>query len=414
MTQFAILLLFVFILINMFNYYLEILNLKWMLKNGSKVPNGFENYLDQSLVYKMQNYTLSNSKFGVVESLFGEIILVVFIFGGLLDKYNNWIVSLDLHFVFAGILFFIAIMIVSSFISIPFSLYSTFKLEKKFEFNKATPKIWILDFIKSLTLSVVFMSILIGVALLLVNSLPNSWWIATWFFFLVFSIFIMFISPYVLEPLFNDFKPLEDEELDAMIKEKCEQTGIHVDKIFQMDASKRTTHTNAYFSGIGKAKRIVLYDTLLEKLDKKEIVAVLAHEMGHWKKKHVFKNIVVLEIFSLVFAYFAFLVISNNYLIDIFSITEETFFVKAILFFFVSSIILFPFSPMMNILSRKFEREADDFAAELMNGGDELASALIKLSKDNLSNLYPHPFYAKLHYSHPPVVERVNYLKEKS
>ncbi len=413
MTQFAILLLFLFILINMFNYYLEILNLKWMLKKGSKVPSGFENYLDQNLVYKMQNYTLSSSKFGVLESLFGEIVLVVFIFCGLLDKYNSWILSLNLHFVFAGILFFIAIMIVSTFISIPFSLYSTFKLEKKFEFNKATPKIWILDFIKSLALSVVFMSILIGVALLLVNSLPNTWWIATWFFFLIFSIFIMFISPYVLEPLFNDFKPLEDEELDAMIKEKCEQTGIHVDKIFQMDASKRTTHTNAYFSGIGKAKRIVLYDTLLEKLDKKEIVAVLAHEMGHWKKKHVLKNIVILEIFSLVFAYFAFLVISNNYLIDIFSITEATFFAKVILFLFISSIVLFPFSPMMNILSRKFEREADDFASELMNGGDELASALIKLSKDNLSNLYPHPFYAKLHYSHPPVVERVNYLKEK-
>jgi STE24 endopeptidase len=222
----------------------------------------------------------------------------------------------------------------------------------------------------------------------------------------------MYISPYVIEPLFNKFTPLEGEGLAEKISGMMGKTGIRVSRVFRIDASKRSRHTNAYFTGIGKVKRIVLYDTLLSMMDEGEVLAVLAHEAGHWKKKHVLKMIALFETLSLIGAYAAFRILQSDALADIFHIQGEAFFAKLIILGFIAGIVFFPFTPLFSALSRRHEREADRFAVELAPQPEAMATSLIKLSKDNLSNLHPHPLYAMVYYSHPPVVERVKRIRE--
>ncbi|HDO25920.1 MAG TPA: M48 family peptidase, partial [Nitrospirae bacterium] len=248
---------------------------------------------------------------------------------------------------------------------------------------------------------------LISVGLWLVSYSPEFWWLWVWGFFLLFSLFIMYISPYVIEPLFNKFTPVDDREMEDRIKDMAEKAGIRVSSIFKMDASKRSRHTNAYFTGIGKVKRIILYDTLLAKMDRDEVIAVLAHELGHWKKKHVLKRIIVSEVMAFAVLYAAFYILQSDFLLQVFSIEADSFFAKVMILGFIGSIIGFPLGPLSSYFSRRHERQADRFACELTGNPNSLASSLIKLSKDNLSNLHPHPLYAAFYYSHPPVVQRV-------
>jgi STE24 endopeptidase len=255
------------------------------------------------------------------------------------------------------------------------------------------------------------MALLISAALFLIQKSPDLWWLWVWSFFLAFEIFMMYLSPYVIEPLFHKFTPLEDEELESGIREIMEKAGIHVSRIFKMDASKRTKHTNAYFTGIGKVKRIVLYDTLVEKMDRDEILSVLAHEVGHWKKKHILKRIVLIEVIALVAIYMSWYFLQSEFLIELFSIDTSSFFAKLVLLSFIAGIISFPFGPLSNWISRKHEDEADRYSFDLTGNGDSMISALVKLSKDNLSNLHPHPLYALFHYSHPPVLERIRKIR---
>jgi STE24 endopeptidase len=301
-----------------------------------------------------------------------------------------------------------------TFISIPFSLYSTFKIENKYGFNTLTPKLWLTDFFKSILISTILIGILISVGLWLVSTSPDYWWLWVWGFFLAFSLFIMYISPYVIEPLFNKFTPIEDKTLEEQIKSTAQKVGIKVSRIFKMDASKRSKHTNAYFTGIGKVKRIILYDTLLEKMDNNEIIAVLAHELGHWKKKHVLKRIIVSEVVAFVVLYISFKILQTDFLSELFSIESSSFFAKIVILGFIGSIVAFPISPLSSYFSRRHEGVADRFACELTGNPESLASSLIKLSKDNLSNLHPHPLYATFYYSHPPVVQRIREIRNIS
>jgi STE24 endopeptidase len=222
---------------------------------------------------------------------------------------------------------------------------------------------------------------------------------------------MLYISPYVLEPLFNKFTPIEDEELEESIKSLLAKAGIKVSRVFKMDASRRTRHTNAYFSGIGPVKRIVLFDTLLDQLNGDEILAVLAHEAGHWKKKHIIKYLMIFEFLALTGAFLCFLLLQSDYLSRLFFISQDNFYVRLFLLGFVASIVLWPLQPLLNALSRHFERQADDFSVDLTGSASALSSALIKLSKDNLSNIHTHPLYAMFNYSHPEVIQRLRRLK---
>ena len=382
------------------------------MRFGLSIPPEFEGKIDENLLKKTQEYEEEKTRFSFISSIFGNVITIIFIFGGLLNIYNSWIASLNWPFILTGILFLLILSYASTFLSIPFSLYSTFKIENKYGFNTTTPKLWLTDFLKSILVSTILMGIVALVGLWLIQSSPNYWWIWVWGFFLIFSLFMMYISPYVIEPLFNKFTPIEEEGIEDKIKKLMQKVNLKVSRVFKMDASKRSRHTNAYFTGIGRVKRIILYDTLLEKMNHDEILSVLAHEAGHWKKKHVLKMIIVLELISLIGIYISFRILQTDLLTALFQIKQGTFFAKVIILGFIGGIISFPFIPLSNYVSRRFEREADRFACELTGNSESMASALIKLSKDNLSNLHPHPFYAAFYYSHPPVVQRIKDIKK--
>ncbi len=384
-----------------------------MKKYGTVIPPEFEGYVDKELLKKVMDYTVEHTRFGFIGSVFNNLVLVIFIFGGLLDIYDTWVSSLGWPFVISGLLFFLILSYAGMFLSIPFSLYSTFKIENKYGFNTMTPKLWLTDFLKSILLSTVITGILVSVGLWLIQSSPNYWWIWVWGFFLAVSLFMMYISPYVIEPLFNKFTPIEEKGLEDKIKDLMQKVKIRVSRVFKMDASKRSRHTNAYFSGIGRVKRIILYDTLLEKMNHDEILSVLAHEAGHWKKKHVLKMIIAAEVLSFIGIYISFTILQTDFLTDLFQIKHGTFFAKIVVLGFIGGIISFAFTPAGNFISRKFEREADRFAYQMTENKEAIISTFIKLSKDNLSNLHPYPLYAAFYYSHPPVVERIKAISAR-
>lgn len=412
MKTYLLIIFFVYLFIIIFSYWLKALNLRHLKKHGATVPPEFKGHINAELLKKTSDYTVENSRFAFVKSVFDNIILILFLFAGLLNVYNSWILSLDWNFILSGLAFFLFLTYAETVISIPFSLYSTFNIENKYGFNTVTPRLWATDFLKSIAITSIIAGILISVGLWLVNSSPDYWWLWIWGFFLAFSLFIMYISPYIIEPLFNKFTPIDDDALEERIKALAEKVGIKVSRIFKIDASKRSRHTNAYFTGIGRVKRIILYDTLLEKLDNDEVIAVLAHELGHWKKKHVLKRIVVSEVVAFVSLYISFKIIQTDFLLRLFSVESGSFFAKVVVLGFLGSIAAFFIGPISSYFSRRHEREADRFACELTGNPGSMAGSLIKLSKDNLSNLHPHPLYAAIYYSHPPVVQRIREIRK--
>ena len=403
-----------YILKETFEYFLQYINLRHIIKYGLIVPDPFRGQVDAGLLKKIQEYTVEKKRFGFITSAFGNLVTIFFFFGGLLNIYNSWISALDLNFMMHGITFFLLLGYASTIISMSFNLYSTFRIENKYGFNTMTPRLWIFDFMKTLLLSTVLIVLVAGIALWIIQASPSFWWIYVWGFFLIFSLFMMYISPYVIEPLFNTFIPIEEEGLEEEIKAHMAKADIKVSRVFKMDASKRSRHTNAYFSGIGKVKRIVLYDTLLEIMNHDEILAVVAHEAGHWKKKHIVKMLIGVEAISFISIYVAFRILQTNFLTDLFRISADTFFAKVIILGFIGSILSFPFIPLNSYISRRFEKEADRFSCELIGKKEAMASSLVKLSKDNLANIHPHPAYATFYYSHPPIVQRVKDIQEMS
>jgi len=321
------------------------------------------------------------------------------------------VVSLHLTFILSGWLFFLVLFYVNDVLSIPFSLYYTFKIENRYGFNTMTFRLWVSDHVKTLFLSSLLLSIVILGGLWLVRWSPRFWWLWVWSFIFLMSIFVMYISPYVIEPLFNRFTPLEDPSLSEGILRLVEKAGIRAGRILKVDASKRSRHTNAYFTGIGKTKRIVLYDTLLEGMNGNEILSVLAHEIGHWKKKHLLKTIALFEVLSITALYLSYRLMQGDLLTTLFHIDHHSFFAKILILVFLAGITALPLKPILHYYMRRHEREADRISQELMGDRESMAKAFIKLSKDNLANLYPHPLYVSLYYSHPPILERIRYIK---
>lgn len=412
MDPYLLLILGLYILKEAFEYVVRYLNLRCMKKAGLAVPPEFEGKMDEGLMKRTRDYETEKTRFSFISSISGNVVTFFFIFGGLLNLYNSWIGSLNLSFIVSGWLFFLLLSYAGEIVSVPFSLYSTFRIENRYGFNTMTIHLWISDFVKSLLISTVMLSIVAPAGLWLIQSSPHHWWLWVWGFLLIFGIFVMYISPYVIEPLFNKFTPVSDESLRDRIIELTEKAGIHARKILRVDASKRSRHTNAYFTGIGKTKRIVLYDTLLEGMEQNEIISVLAHEIGHWKKRHLLKTMAVLEVFSLAALYLCYRLVQGDYLTRLFHISEATLFAKLVLLAFVGGILSIALTPLMNALSRRHEREADRTSYELTGDAQGMAGAFVKLSKENLSNLYPHPLYVAMYYSHPPILERIRYIRE--
>lgn len=389
---------------------LAFLNIRHLEASAADVPSGFEGHVDERLLKRMRDYTVEGTRFALFESVFGALLAAVFVVLAL-RRYDGWLASFGLPFIIHGVVFFMLLIYAEAFLSAPFSLYRAFVIEKRYGFSNMTASLWLSDRAKSLLLTTVLGGVLVGAALWIIKASPALWWLWVWGFFFAFSLFMMYLSPYVIEPLFNRFDEVEDPALKERIREVLAKAGITVAKVQKVDASRRTSHTNAYFTGIGSVKRIVLYDTLLKRLDGDEIVSVLAHETGHWKGRHLMKGVVLMEAVALAVLYASWLLLESGLLEEVFDMPGSSFFAEAVMLGFVSPVAAFPFTPFFSWFSRRHEREADRAAVELSRDPEAFSRALVKLSKDNLSNLYPHPLYAAFYYSHPPVVERVREIR---
>jgi STE24 endopeptidase len=407
LSLWAVAILAAFAITEFLKLLLDHLNLAHMQAKGPVVPPEFSGLIDEDAMKKSLDYARVRTRFGLIGGIFDALLAAAFYFGGILATYDAWVRDLHISFIASGIVFFVLLSYAETLLNIPFALYNTFVIENRYGFNKTTPGLWAADFLKSTLISTVLLCAAISAALWLIGWSPQRWWLWVWSFLFTFSIFMMYVSPYVIEPLFNKFTPLLDEKLDRDVKTLMQQAGIAVQRVFIMDASRRSGHTNAYFTGIGKTRRIVLFDTLIEKTSRGELLAVLAHEAGHWKKKHLFKTLAAFESASLVLFYAAFRLVDSEAPAAALGLHGPSFFARAIVLGLFVGIFSFYLSPLVNYFMRRHERQADDFAVRLTGDKESFKSALVKLSRDNLSNPYPHPLYAIFHYSHPPVLERL-------
>jgi len=407
-------LLLLFLLISGFTLWLRQLNLRHLRRHGDRVPEGFAGTVSQETLARSTAYTLETSRLGLWESLFDDALVLLFLFAGLLPIYDRFIAGLTDSFILQGVLFFLLLTWVQTILEIPFSLYSSFRVEARHGFNTMTPRLWLTDLLTSQAIGSVLLVLMVGVAFWLIHWSPQHWWLWVWGFAALVSLFLMFISPYVIEPLFNRFEPVTEEGLKDEIAAMMARAGLTVGRVVQMDASRRSSHSNAYFTGIGKVKRIVLFDTLLRQMSHPEIVAVLAHEIGHWKLGHILRRLLLAELLALAGSWLAFQAVQWPGLPGLLGMEGGSLAARLVVAGFVGSLLMFPLTPLGAWISRRHERQADDFACRITGKPEALATALVKLSAENLANLHPHPFYAAFYYSHPPVVERVRLLRSRS
>lgn len=395
---------------------LDIINYRHRKKNLNKIPEELKGMINEEKLLQINRYSNAKLIYSLVEYFFEKIVLLIILFSGLIPYYYNILNNNFNNIYILILLFFGGFYLIDIIMDIPFSLYFDFVIEKKFNFNKMTFKIWIGDLIKKIILTVIIGSIILIALTFFLYSYEKIWWILLWAFFFAFSMIMQIIYPTIIAPIFNKFKTLENKELKQKIELLLKDSGLKLNGIFEMDASKRSTHSNAYFTGIGKSKRIVLYDSLLKNHTEDEILAILAHEIGHYVKKHVLKNLISTSIVSLLLLFICFYLINNIKLytgfgfVNNFNINEAKF-VGLYLLTILAAPIAFFFSPITSAFSRKHEREADKFSYEKIKSAEPLINSLKKLNVDNLSNIYPADIYSWFYYSHPPLFKRIKYLK---
>lgn len=391
-------------------YILLRLNLRNLALHGKEIPSVFAGSIDAGLLNKTVDYISEQSRLETKANITSDIIELATVFL-LVPSLIMWITGLHVHLIVQALLFFAVLVLINGATALPFDLYHTFVLEKKYGFSTITWRLWLSDIAKSTMISGIFMAIIISAVMGFVILLPRSWWFWGWAFFTLFQIMLLWLYPVLIAPLFNRFEPVLDEALTEKITALLVRAGLQAQGIYQVDEGKRSRHTNAYFTGIGRTKRIVLFDTLLSSHTHDEIVSILAHEIGHWKKKHILKQLAFMIIASLLLFYIMYLVISWPPLFDAFRIHPSPVYAGFFLMSLYLTVIGFYLSPLGAAVTRHFEREADRMAVRLTDTAQPMINALKRLAKDNLSNLHPHPWYVRFYYSHPPLVERMEYLQ---
>lgn len=375
------------------------------------LPQEFSEIFDPEKYRKSQDYAKAGIGFENISSIFSTIVTVVFIVLGGFNTLDLWAAGFGYGEVVTGLIFFAGLALLSDLITLPFSLYSTFVIEEKFGFNNTDLKTFFMDKLKGYLLGGVIGGIILSGVLLFFNAAGPLAWLWCWLFTVLITLGIQYIAPTWILPLFNKFTPLEDGELREKIENFANNNGFELSGIFMIDGSKRSNKANAYFTGFGKKKRIALFDTLVESLSTDEIVAVLAHEIGHSKLGHI-RKMMIMSILNtgIVFLLMSFF-LGNKGLFTAFSMEHISVHAGLIFFALLYTPVSVVLSIFSNIRSRKHEFEADDFASETTKEPAALVGALKKLSVSNLSNLTPHPFYVWLEYSHPPVLKRIENLK---
>jgi STE24 endopeptidase len=397
----------------LFSLWLERLNRDHLQRAAGEVPAPFREFIDEATLARSNAYSVDRSHLSDLRKTTMGLTLLVIILMGLLPIEDSYSVNPENHYIWAGLVFFVSVGIVLFIMELPFDYYDTFIIEEKYGFNKSDLKTWAADNLKSELLSIIFLICVMAPLLWTIELSPNYWWLWGFIIVAVIQFVVMVIYPVLIAPLFNKFEPLEDQKLVYEVEELVKSVGMKTGGIFKMDAGRRSTHSNAYFTGFGKTKRIVLFDTLIERHSQDEILAVLAHELGHFKLKHVWKFYAVGQLVMLTGLYGTHLMLNWDLLYATFRLQTSQSYIALFLisiFWLKSGFFLKPFYAGW---SRRFEKQADAFAAKLQQNPRSLALALKKMGAHNLSNLTPHPFYAWFYYSHPPLPERVALLEDQ-
>jgi STE24 endopeptidase len=385
-----------------------------------RVPDAFSEQIDLVSHQKAADYTCAKTRLSLFSTVFEMVMLLAFTLGGGIQFLSDWSLSTFHSTLLQGASVIVAVLVISSILEAPFELFSTFVIEARFGFNKMTLGLYLLDAVKGILLATILgLPLLLGV-LWLMEKMGALWWMYVWGVWISFNLLLLFIYPNFIAPLFNKFQPLQDEALKERINALMKRCGFTSSGLFVMDGSKRSTHGNAYFTGFGKTKRIVFFDTLLQRLTPSEIDAVLAHELGHFKNRHVMKRIAFTFILSLVFLWLLAQLMQSAWFYQGLGVninpadsglTQSTA-LALLLFFMVMPVFTFLLQPLTSFYSRKHEFEADSYAAAQTNAND-LSTALVKLYQDNAKTLTPDPLYASFYESHPPALERISHLTEK-
>ncbi|MFQ3240537.1 MAG: STE24 endopeptidase [Lentimonas sp.] len=392
---------------------LDVINMRHVKCQSAAVPESFRDFIDLPTYQKSIDYTVAKTRFGLLGDFYDSAVLAVVVLSGLLP----WLyTSLSATFGFgiwgqALVLFLVAILL--GLPGVPFEWWSTFRLEERFGFNKSTQKLWVMDKLKGFVLGFVIGYPLLALLIFLVTSAGSLWWVWGFSVFFLFQLVMVVAYPMFIMPLFNKMEPMEDGELKDRLFALADRTGFKAQTILVIDGSKRSGHSNAFFAGFGRFRRIVLYDTLIEQMGHEELEAVLAHEIGHYKMGHIPKMIALSGVTTLgMFALLGWLA-GGTWFVEAFLFSGEviTEFVPVLLLFMLlSGLLTFWLSPFTSLMSRKHEYEADAFARDAMDTAEPLIRALKKLHKENLSNLTPHPSYSRFYYSHPTLLERESSL----
>jgi len=408
-------LFFLIILASVVGFYLldtvaSLLNLKAL---RPELPARFADVYDPEKYRKSQEYTRTGTRFDLVQSTFHLVVFLLFWLLGGFRWFDGWLTDLGHGAVVSGLICFGLLFVVSSLLSLPFELYDTFVLEERFGFNKSTMGTFWVDQIKNIGLSAVLGLPLAALILWFFGKYPDHGWLWAWIALASFTLLMSWLAPVVILPLFNKFEPLEDGDLKNAINSMAADCDFPLAELSVMDGSKRSAKSNAFFTGFGKNKRIALYDTLVEQQETDELVAVLAHEIGHFKKKHIVQRMIVMMIQMGVVFFLLSLFLGKVEMFQAFGIEKPTIYFGLVFFTLLFKPVSRILSVFSSIWSRKHEFEADAYAADKTGGPASLISALKKLSVANLGNLTPHPFYSFLYHSHPPVLERIEAMEQQ-
>jgi STE24 endopeptidase len=395
------------------HYWLAQRQMRHVAEHRAAVPEAFKHKVPLEAHQKAADYTLAKGKLGNIDSIIEIITLLLFTLGGITNAVFNYWEGAIASPIWSGVAAIATVSFLMMLVDIPTSVYQTFVIEEKFGFNKSTVQQFLKDFGLQLGLSAAIGLPLLALVLWVMEGMGASWWVWVWAIMMGFSLLASWLFPTLIAPLFNKFTPMEEGSLKNRIQGLLARCGFNSNGIFIMDGSKRSGHGNAYFTGIGNNKRIVFYDNLVNSLDEEELEAVLAHELGHFKCKHVIKMLVASAIMSLISLAILGWLIDKPWFFQGLGIDKPSNAAALLLFMLVSGTFTFFIQPISAYFQRKFEFEADDFAAANAKAS-KMISGLVKLYEENASTLTPDPLYSAFHYSHPPATIRIAHLETKA
>ena len=380
--------------------------------NRDNVPEAFNDKISLEAHQKAADYTEAKVKTGLLELIIGSALLLLWTLAGGLQFLDNWLRTFGMSEIFTGTALILSVFAIMAILELPLSLFKIFKIEQSFGFNKMTPKIFFIDLLKNTLVGFLIGAPILLFVLWIMENSGTYWWVYGWCTWLTFSLLMMWAYPAFIAPIFNKFRTLENDELKTRIENLLARNGFKSNGIFVMDGSTRSTHGNAYFTGLGANKRIVFFDTLIDELSYDEIEAVLAHELGHFKCNHIRKRISLLAaIFFIGLAILGWL-INQTWFYNGLGIDQMSTYIALLLFVMVSPAFTFFMQPLFSFISRQHEFEADDFAAGQAQT-ENLITALVNLYRENANTLTPDPLYSAFHDSHPPAPIRIAHLKNK-